>query len=132
VKKIGPERTIRYVGAFEDHVTETVQIKHITAGPLRVATKVIGGINAGTYPSTSSGQAGEPECPDWFLRAGGAKTKLARQRILGPGLPNGLIQGMRDGRWPLRCGSCSIVRNPGGTSSWDGRCSFPANPIGVP
>jgi hypothetical protein len=57
VKKIGPERTIRYVGAYEDHITEAVQIKHISAGPLRVATKVIGGINAGTYPSTSSGQA---------------------------------------------------------------------------
>ena len=49
VKKIGPSRTIRYAGGLEDHVTDGVQVKHISAGGLRIATKVVGGINAGVY-----------------------------------------------------------------------------------
>jgi RHS repeat-associated protein len=49
VKKVGPERTIRYAGGFEDHITDGVQIKYIAAGGLQVATRVAGGINAGTY-----------------------------------------------------------------------------------
>jgi YD repeat-containing protein len=57
VSKQGPTRTIRYAGGLEDHVTDGVQVKHILAGGRRVATRVTGGINAGTYPSTGSGQA---------------------------------------------------------------------------
>jgi RHS repeat-associated protein len=49
VKKVGPSRTIRYVGGFEDHVTDSVQVKHISAGSLPVATRVVGGINPGIY-----------------------------------------------------------------------------------
>jgi RHS repeat-associated protein len=50
VKKVGTTRAIRYAGAFEDHLTELAQVKHIFAGPLRVATRVTsGGPNAGAY-----------------------------------------------------------------------------------
>ncbi len=49
VKKAGPAGTIRYAGGLEDHVTDQVQVKHIMAGSLRVATRVVGGPNAGTY-----------------------------------------------------------------------------------
>jgi YD repeat-containing protein len=49
VKKVGGGRTIRYAGAFEDHVTDGVQVKHLFVGGLRVATRVTGGINAGIY-----------------------------------------------------------------------------------
>ena len=46
VKKVGPTKTVRYVGGLEDQVTDTVQVKHISAGGMRVATRVSGGINA--------------------------------------------------------------------------------------
>ena len=49
LKKIGPSRTIRYAGGLEGHITDGVQVKHISAGGLRIATRVVGGINAGTY-----------------------------------------------------------------------------------
>ena len=49
LKKIGPSRTIRYAGGLEGHITDGVQVKHIHASSLRVATRVVGGINAGTY-----------------------------------------------------------------------------------
>ncbi len=49
VKKVGGGRTIRYAGAYEDHVTDGVQVKHLFVGNLRVATRVTGGINAGIY-----------------------------------------------------------------------------------
>ncbi len=49
VKKEGAGKAIRYVGDYEDHVTDGVQVRHIFLGPLRVATRVTGGINAGTY-----------------------------------------------------------------------------------
>jgi hypothetical protein len=49
VKKQGPAGLIRYAGGIEDHVTDNVQVKHITAGGATVATTVSGGPNAGTY-----------------------------------------------------------------------------------
>ncbi len=49
VKKEGAGKAIRYVEDYEDHVTDGVQVRHIFLGPLRVATRVTGGINAGTY-----------------------------------------------------------------------------------
>ncbi len=49
VKKASPGGTIRYAGAYEDHVTDGVKVKHLFAGSLRVATRVTGGPNAGIY-----------------------------------------------------------------------------------
>ena len=49
VKKAGLAGTIRYVGGYEDHVTDGVQVKHIGVGGLRIATRVVGGSNAGVY-----------------------------------------------------------------------------------
>lgn len=49
VKKVGPTRTVRYIGSFEAHVTDGVAVKNIVVGPLRVATRVTGGSQAGTY-----------------------------------------------------------------------------------
>ncbi len=49
VKKVGPTKTIRYIGGFEDQVTDGAQVKHIVVGSLRIATRVVGGPNAGTY-----------------------------------------------------------------------------------
>jgi YD repeat-containing protein len=49
VKKQGPAGLIRYAGGIEDHVTESVQVKHITTDGATVATTVTGGSNAGTY-----------------------------------------------------------------------------------
>ena len=40
---------VHYAGGIEDHVTDIVQVKHITAGGATVATTVSGGPNAGTY-----------------------------------------------------------------------------------
>ena len=37
------------MGGYEDHVTDAVQVKHIMAGGIRAATRVVGGPNAGTY-----------------------------------------------------------------------------------
>ena len=41
VKKVTPTKTIRYVGGYEDQVTDAVRVKHIMAGPIRVATVVV-------------------------------------------------------------------------------------------
>ena len=49
VKKVGPTKTLRYVGTYEHHVTDVVKVKHIVAGGLRLVTKVVGGTSAGTY-----------------------------------------------------------------------------------
>ncbi len=49
VKKQGLTQLIRYASGFEDHATDAVQVKHITVGGLRIATRVVGGPNAGTY-----------------------------------------------------------------------------------
>ncbi len=49
MKKVGPNKTKRYVGSFEDHVTDGVQVKHIRIGQRRIATRVVGGLNAGTF-----------------------------------------------------------------------------------
>ncbi len=49
VKKVGPTKTIRYIGGFEDQVTDGVQVKHFGVGGVRIATRVVGGTNAGTY-----------------------------------------------------------------------------------
>ncbi len=49
VKKASPGQTIRYVGAFEDHVTDGSQVKHLFVGTLRVATRVVGPLNPGIY-----------------------------------------------------------------------------------
>ncbi len=49
MKKQGPTQTVRYAPGFEDHATDAAQVKHITAAGLRIATRVVGGPNAGTY-----------------------------------------------------------------------------------
>ncbi len=49
VKKVGLTKTIWYAGGFEDHVTDGIQVKHIFAGPLRVAIRRHGDSAAGTY-----------------------------------------------------------------------------------
>ncbi len=50
VKKVGPTRTVRYVGSFEDQLSDNARVKHIFAGSIRVATRVVSaGPNAGTY-----------------------------------------------------------------------------------
>ncbi|HSC72098.1 MAG TPA: RHS repeat-associated core domain-containing protein, partial [Candidatus Methylomirabilis sp.] len=49
VKKTGINATIRYVGGFEDHVTDSSTTKHIRVGSLHVATRVVGGDHPGTY-----------------------------------------------------------------------------------
>jgi RHS repeat-associated protein len=41
--KVGPAGTVRYVGSVEDRVTEGVQVKHIMAAGLRIATRVVQG-----------------------------------------------------------------------------------------
>jgi RHS repeat-associated protein len=48
VQKVGT-KTIRYVGGYEDHATDGVKVKRIAAGGLTLATKVVGGPNAGLY-----------------------------------------------------------------------------------
>jgi RHS repeat-associated protein len=49
VKKQTGANVIRYVGGYEDHVTDGVPVKHILAGGLHIATRVSAGPNAGTY-----------------------------------------------------------------------------------
>ena len=53
VKKAGLTKTVRYLGSYEEKVTDHIKVKHILAGSPRAATRMTVGANEGWNTGSS-------------------------------------------------------------------------------